>query len=592
MSTSLTLLELLTAGRVDEFNARRGARATIDLFAADLANARLAGADLSGANMEKADLTDADLTGAILAKTNLSGADLTGATLDRCVAIKARFKEAYLGGAHFTEAELAGADFAEADLTGAVMIRARMTGARFKDAVMTQCDLEGADISEARFGDADMREADLTGVIGKEADLQRANLNGAVLEGALLDGARLAGAVLRNCHMARARLVGADLTGADLTGADLEDCVLDGADLTDAVIEPEALGRARVTLSVPAPAVPLVGALHFDDPSLAVSAVGFAALWENSEQNEALVLRIAVVPHGGKHDGTAPVLPIPTDHVLARAILPSINGFRAAVFVDRPGGVDLTVHEISAAGVIGAARSARLGYAPVVKPVFVPEDDGFLIFGIGRQGALSVHRWDDNGLTELMRAPAGTYRGFCGRLDPVLLGKGGTIAAVARDGIGKLQSAPAGYPGRLTSAAIRTVDDRGVVALAWVGKEGKGLRFAELRTDVEPKPIDVKADVGALELVAVGEKWLLVYTREAMTDRECTLPWAVWIAADGTAGKPFALLTGGDVEDVEDVRFVTGEGPPRVGVVTLSETLLVVEVGETSGRVTGRFGQR
>lgn len=592
MSTSLSLLELLTAGRVDEFNAKRGARATIDLFAADLANARLAGVDLSGANLEKADLTEADLTGAILAKTNLSGADLTGAILDRCVAIKARFKEAYLGGANFAEAELAGADFAEADLTGAVMTKARMTGARFKDAVMTQCDLEGADISEARFGDADMREADLTGVIGKEADLQRANLDGAVLEGAQLDGARMAGAVLRNCHMARCRLVGADLTGADLTGADLEDCMLDGADLTDAVVEPEALGRARVTLSVPATAASTPGTLHFDDPSIAVSPAGFGVLWENAEEDEALVLRIAVMPHKGKHDGAAPVLPIPTDHVLARALVPSATGFRAALFVDRPGGIDLTVHEISATGAIGAPKSARLGYAPVVKPVFVPEDDGFLIFGIGRQGALSVHRWDDNGLTELMRAPAGTYRGFCGRLDPVLLGKGGTIAAVARDGIGKLQSAPAGYPGRLTSAAIRTSDDRGVVALAWVGKEGKGLRFAELGPDAEPLPIDVKADVGALELIAVGDRWLVVYTREAMTERECTLPWAVWISAAGVAGKPFPLLTDKDAEDVEDVRFLTGDGPPRIGAITLAETLLVVEVSESGGKVVGRFGQR
>ena len=71
-----SLLELLTAGQIDEFNARRGQRVTLDFFAADLAGLALAGIDLSGANLEKADLSGADLTGAVLAKANLSGADL------------------------------------------------------------------------------------------------------------------------------------------------------------------------------------------------------------------------------------------------------------------------------------------------------------------------------------------------------------------------------------------------------------------------------------------------------------------------------------------------------------------------------------
>ena len=53
-----TLLELLQAGQVEEFNARRGQRVVIDLFAADLSGLSLADVDLSNANLEKADLSD------------------------------------------------------------------------------------------------------------------------------------------------------------------------------------------------------------------------------------------------------------------------------------------------------------------------------------------------------------------------------------------------------------------------------------------------------------------------------------------------------------------------------------------------------
>ena len=73
----MSLLELLTSGQVAEFNAQRGQRRRVELFAADLAGASIPGVDLSGANLEKSDLTGADLTDANLSKADLSGIDGT-----------------------------------------------------------------------------------------------------------------------------------------------------------------------------------------------------------------------------------------------------------------------------------------------------------------------------------------------------------------------------------------------------------------------------------------------------------------------------------------------------------------------------------
>jgi hypothetical protein len=215
--------------------------------------------------------------------------------------------------------------------------------------------------------------------------------------------------------------------------------------------------------------------------------------------------------------------------------------------------------------------------------VLVPDGEGFLIYGIGRQGALSVHRFDGTVLHELMRAPAGTYRGFCGRLDPILLGKGGTVAAVRKDGIGRLMSAPTGYPGRLTSAAYRAEGEQ--IALAWAGKGEKGLRFQALGVDTEATRLDIKSDIGAMDLRSVGDRWLLVYTREATDDTDITHPMAVWMPG----GKPFPLLDGPDRIDIEDVRLVPGD-KPRVAMLTLGEDLVVVEVGAESATVVARFG--
>jgi uncharacterized protein YjbI with pentapeptide repeats len=589
MGCGLTLLELLTSGQIDGFNARRGARVTLDFFAADLSGLALAGADLSGANLEKADLSGADLSGAVLAKANLSGADLTGATLDRCVAIRARLREAYLGGAKAAEAEFSGADFSEADLTGLHAPRGRFAGARFKDAVLANAVLTGADFNEARFPNADLRGADFTEANLASAELLRANATGARFVKASLAAARLAGAVLKSCHLAGADLTGADLSGVDLTGADLTGANLDRADLFDVQADPETLRAAKLPAGFADTATSSADTggttdLHFEDPSVAVVGDTVAVFWENADAEDTFTLRAAISSPARPFHRASHALAIPVDQVLSRGVVPSATGFTCVVFVDRPAGVELQAMAFNQTTGFEAPRAVRLGYTPVVKPVLVPDEDGFLIYGIGRQGALSVHRFDGTALTELMRAPAGTYRGFCGRLDPILLGKGGTVAAVRRDGIGKLMSAPTGYPGRLTAAAYRAEGE--LIALAWAGRGEKGLRFQVLGADTECTRLDAQAEVGALDLRAVGDRWLLVYTREAADEDELTLPMGVWLPG----GKPFPLLGALDRVDVEDIRLVAG-ATPRVAMITLGEDLLVAQVGADDARLVARFGE-
>jgi uncharacterized protein YjbI with pentapeptide repeats len=585
-----TLLELLQAGQVEEFNARRGQRVVIDLFAADLSGLSLADVDLSNANLEKADLTDCDLTGANLSKANLSGADLTGARLESVVAVKTRFREAYLGKAKAPDAEFAGADFTEADLTCLTAPRARFGGARFKDAVLANAVLPETDLSEARLAAADLRGTVLVGAVLARAELGRADLSGADLTRAVLHAARMGGAVLKGAVLRDADLAGADLSSADLTGATLSNANLERADLYEAQLDDGALRDVRGATPAPsAEAEPSEQAdLHIEDPSVALRGPRTAIIWENADDDDTCTLRVASSPGTRAFDGRSHAIHVPVEQVMARAVLPGPgDGFTVVVFADRPSGVELLVYPLDAAGQLGAPASCRMGYVPVVKPIVVPDENdagyGFLIYGIGRNGSLSVHRWDGTALTERLRAPANTYRGFCGKSDPVLLGKGGTIVVVRPDGLGRLLTAPASYPGRLTAAAARPDGDH--VALLWSQKGERGLRFEAVGSG-ESVRLDVDHEIGTLDLVAHGERWLAIWTREAATERETTLPHAAWLPG----GKPFPLLPARESLDVEELRFVPGGARPCVALVTLAEECHVFEIGESDARRVGWIG--
>lgn len=581
----MTLLELLLARNVAEFNMRRGARVTLDLFAADLANLALPGVDLSGANLEKADFSSCDLSGANLSKATLVGADFTGAKLLRAVAIKARMREAYLGGADLCEAELSGADLSEADLSAANLSRARLAGARLREVIARHASFDAAEMSEAKLTAADLREAEFVGAILREADLSRATLDGATLEDADLTKARLTGASLKGARCFGTRFVGADLSSADLTGAQVDDETnFTGADLTDTVLDASLAARLR---GAPVRVVAIAHAveLHIDEPWVAQSDDHIAVIWFNAEEGDDEVIRVAVRKLGkAAGEPKAAEIPVPAAQVVARVLVPGPDGFRAVLLVERPGGMDLMVFGVTLEGVVGEPHTSRLGYTPTTLPVVVPDGDGFLLFGIGR-GMLSVHRWNAEGLTERLRAPASTYRGFCDRLNPVILGKGGTVTSVDADGIGRLLTAPTSFPGRLQAACAARED---LIALAWITRDEKGLRIQRLGGESEPHRIDSQLPVGSVDLRAAEGGWWLVWMREAVADRDVPVPMACFVPEVGEPGKPFALLGAGDVEDLEDLRFVMGDGPPRLAAVTLAESLVVIEIGKNSGRVVAR----
>jgi len=599
----VTLLELLEADRVEDFNNQRGQRAAPDLFACDLAGRRLAGVDLSRANLEKSDLTETLLGGAVLARANLDGADLTEADLTDCVAIRSRWRGAWLG-----EARLEGGDFTGADMVDAVMDKARATEASFRNARLKRAEVRGAafgnvDFTEANFEGADFSTTDLSGAVlrdarlagasfcqsilteavlagvkGKGANFAGADLTGARLGGADLTGADLSGARLDGADLTRADLASANLKGASLKGAVMVDTRLDDADLEDADLEGVVTGEAQSEGADELPAAEVA----FEDVDGAVSGGAVSLLWENAEVSGRTRLRLISFPLGGTYDGTAPALKVPADLVLARALVPLPSGFAAVTFTERPAVVLLGVVEVSPMGDIGAVRSVELEYQPAVRPVVVADGDGFLIYGLARTGpTLFVHRWADGAVERLFGSRTPTARGFVGRDDPLLLTKGGTVVPISREGLGEPRQAPEGFPGRL--AACATTPEGPLVA--WTPRGENGFRWAVLTVAGRPESwrVSPKAGITALDLVTVEGEALAVYAKEDDGELSAAGAWGQRLPD----GPPFRLHSGEGM-DVEDLRVIDVSGDTvTVLCLTLDETLRILEVRKQRGKLVG-----
>jgi hypothetical protein len=404
-------------------------------------------------------------------------------------------------------------------------------------------------LSKAKFAQADL----------SKADLSRANLSEADLSGARLSGAKLCGA-----DLSKASLVGADLTGADLTDARLQGANLSKADLF------EVIGRPILAVEPP-PTAPTRSfeEFHVDEASIAVSGSAVAAIWEEETDTDTSLI--------GVYFTDKPVffeVPVAADSLLARCLLPAAeNSFFIAALLDNPGGVMLQVLRLSPGPTISSLTTTRLGYMPVVRPMFVADKDSFYLYGIGRQGALSVHRCSPSEpevLKEQLRAPAGTYRGFCGIQDPILLGKGGTVAVVGPTGIGKLLSIPAGFPGRLSMAVVGEAEQ---VAILWAAKEEKGFRFQLVGTGAsEMIRGEIKVEIGALELVYFQKRFLLAWTRES----DGGTPVGCWVDSKGQSGKPFPLTP--KKADITEIRALVEGDRLFLGLTTFQEGMIAIEL--------------
>jgi hypothetical protein len=112
--TNESLLELLKAGKVKQFNLMRNEhRISPDFANTDLRNADLEHADLMGANLMGADLRSANLERTYLIDANLGAANLMDANLEM----------AYLMGADLRSANLERTNLNGADLKGAKLDR-------------------------------------------------------------------------------------------------------------------------------------------------------------------------------------------------------------------------------------------------------------------------------------------------------------------------------------------------------------------------------------------------------------------------------------------------------------------------------------
>jgi uncharacterized protein YjbI with pentapeptide repeats len=574
------LLKLLKAGDVDGFNAARGRRGALDLFAADLSEVKAIGVDLSAANLQKADLTDADFTDSVLARANLSGADVSGAQLAGALALQSKWREAYIEDTDFTDADLSASDLSDAELTNVTFENASMNAAKLKRTTLTNCNLQNADLTEARMSDAVLTECDMTGALLTDAKLHGIQGPGLKLAGADLTRARFGGASLVGADLTDAKLVEADLSGVDLTGATLDGANLTRADLSEANLEGASLeGTVLTDAQVDGPLldraigpIPAVTELLVEDPILAAGGGGIAVMWENPTGLAGRPwLRVAAGKRGKTKGPARPpeALPLPTELVVARALAPNPGGgFFVLAMVERPTGVVCNVFVVGLDGAIGAGRRITVPYTPAARPILQVQGDDLLLYGISREGpGLHVHRITDEKDPEMLHVSLmKTVRGFVSDHHPVVLSKGGVLVYLGRRGPGQPMTAPSEFPGRRCGAAPH---EKGL-ALAWLSSAHLGFGIAKVESGVasEERTLLRKTPIGSLDVAADDKGAWAVFTKEPGDTVGAASAWGISLPD----GEPFPILDDPD-QDVTEVSLVADPAGCLAAVTTLDGVL-------------------
>jgi len=535
------LAALLAAEDVESFNDRRTDRSRPELFAIDLAQKKLGGVDLSNANLEKADLTGADLSEATLMRANLAGIDGAGMKLVGALALRARFKDAWMEGADLSGADLTNADFADANLersvaAGVKLAQARLrglkgAGARWPDADLSEAkcqqadftgaDLTGADLTEAVFAEADLTDAILERAAGPGAKLPgakliRARLGGARLAGGNLTAANLTEANLAAADLSRANLAGANLTGASLRGAvladaNLEGAILAGADLREADLtglDPAALGLDAKTVAELAASgvdVDVAAAVVISNPSAARAERAVAVVWDNADTPEKRSVRFAIHAAGAWSHA---VVPISAEGLVDRQVVTGAGGTTIVATRSRPEGAALVAWPLAADGTLGRGRTVALGYEPQVAPVVAAEGERLLYFGLARRGpTLVVHDLTaatDADLARPLRSDkVATAVAFLDRV-PVLACKGGVVVRATARGPAPPRRTPDGFPGTRGRIVPLGDDLLAVWALERVGPIPGGLRTAVIGPRHAPREEILSTRAGVIALAVVG----------------------------------------------------------------------------------------
>ncbi len=619
----MSLLELLKAGNVADFNATRSQRNRLDLYACELENAVLVGVDLSGANVAKSDLTGADLTDSNLYKTDLVGIDGENIKLVGSLAHKVRLNEAYMDGGDFSDGDFTKANFSEAVVTGSKGDGIRLMGARLKaidarKAVWTDADLSESSMYQANFEGADLRRADMTEASGAEANFSGAQLDnilatgaklpeckmvGTTLTGARMDGVNLSAADLTNADLtaadlSRANLTGAILAGAKLAGACFADACLDdvdlaGVDLADVDmtgIDPKALGLTDdqiASLSAFGADVDPDAPLRVTDVATAVLGEVALSMWVNADGDEKSSVRWALTTQ--KKDTITGVLPLSAEGVLAHAAVVFEGAFMLLVFQDRPGGTSLVSYPVSLEGVPGASTVVPLGYAPSVQPAVQSDGKSVWIWGINRRGpTLVIHKNGEEGFAPVHFEKVATARGIYGHTHPVMASKGGALMPLGKKGVlGPLRT-PDAFKGGMATAV--PAGDR--ILCIWNtpargDREPGGLRFAYLAKRGTPEIEILTVEAGVTSLQAVPEPGQPGAVRVAWAETVIGQPATVFhVVIPGGAMKQVKLPAGIDVDEVRFARAAGGAG--ALAITTLEEGLVVVGL---DNKLYGRVGE-
>lgn len=595
----MSLLELLSTGQIDAFNASRGVHRAPDLFAADLSGLDLRGADLSRANLEKADLSECDLRGVDLSGANLRGADLTKARMAHGILIGA-----HLQGAYVDQADLDGTDFSGADLTEAVLNGSEGDGVILNRARLRRAELKNVQLPDAQLREARLENADLTGARLDNCDLHEARLNGASLESANLEGASCVQARGRNASFHKASMRGAKLTRMDLTAADLREADLRGAslveaDLTEAVLqganlEGADLARACVERVEGAELDASVAEVQFperpaqvvvEDPHVALCGDAIGMLWENEEDETTLANRVAVLRAGEAFQGRAPALRSPAELTLARCLVATEGHLAAAVLLERTGGVELQVTRLDAEGGEIGFQTMRLGYEPAVAPV-MRGGDRLTVVGIGRRGpTLHVHHVTaEGGLEHAWSKTVPTARGLLGQHNPLLLTRGGVVHVVGEQGLGAPIAEPEGFAIRGTSACVHGP----IPVVGWMPQGHQGLRWSRL----EGRKPEVHKALGqsiltSLELVPLDDHVAAFYCKEEPAHQGACALWRLPLGVPDA--KPIQVVVDPAL-DIEEARAVAVDGDRVVlRCTTLADEVLVVASESGGSEILARF---
>jgi len=615
----MDLLELLKKGDVSTFNTTRSPRTRPDLFAAELPGAKLPGVDLGQANLEKADLTGAVLTDATLMRADLSGSDGTGIDVSGALGLKVRLRGAWWDNAKLDEADFTRGDLTEAVLQGSSGTGVRLSGAKIRHADLSEVRFPDAELTEARLHHAklvkaDLSRADLTEAVATECDLTeaildgavgtRANFNESVLVKTRLSGARLQEASFAQADLTetdfsgadltRANLSGATLAGTDFTGACLADTNLEGCDLSQAKLDsadltghdPRALGlsdEAIEKLSAWGAQVVEDAPLIVAEPAAARNGKKVALLWLNPDTETLSTLRWALL---GDKEATHGALPMSADGVLAKAVVPTEEGFELLLILDRPGGAALVRVPLGTDGKLGVTATTPLMYPPAVVPIASRRDGRLWLYGLAKKGAtaLVVQRLGDEGLELVHSERVNTAKGFWSIHHPVVATRGGVVIDVDPSGTGRPMRTPAGFPGK----AARVVPHSGGPIAVWfepkVSEDVPGtLKWAILGGRGEPtvRVLKEAEQVTSLDAIlgpdGVHVAWVERHGLLSTLVFQAVLPKGElgFVEAAGDAGHEVRFAPGGPGED------------PALVVSTLEEAVIAVDgkkkVGELGG---------